>query len=121
MAGAALVTVLTAVSSLGSGLTAIKLYSVGLSSKYRVFFAYLIFRTICVTWSCFLDETSDTYFRFFVYTQPIIWFFYVAMVWELFGLVLARHKGFSTLGRWALYVVSAVSVAASAVSMVHKI
>ena len=43
------------------------------------------------------------------------------MVWELFGLVLARHKGFSTLGRWAMYVVSAVSVAASAISLIHKI
>ncbi len=74
-----------------------------------------------MTCGCFLDETSDTYFRFFVYTQPIIWFFYVAMVWELFGLVLARHKGFSTLGRWAMYLVSAVSVTVSAVSMIHKI
>jgi hypothetical protein len=121
MAGAALVPVLTAVSSVGSGLTAIKLYFARLSSKYRIFFAYLIFRTFSATCGCFLDETSDTYFRFYVYTQPIIWFFYVAMVWELFGLVLARHKGFSTLGRWAMYVVSAVSVAVSAVSLIHRI
>jgi hypothetical protein len=121
MAGAALVTVLKVVSALGSGLTAIKLYSTGLSSKYRVFFAYLIFRTIHATCFWFFDETSIPYFYFFVATQPIFWFFYIAMVWELFGLVMARHKGFSTLSRWAMYVVSAVSVAASAISLIHKI
>jgi hypothetical protein len=121
MAGVALVTVLKVVSALGSGLTAIKLYSTGLFSKYRVFFAYLIFRTIYVTCGWFPDVKSNAYFYFFVATQPIFWFFYIAMVWELFGLIMARHKGFSTLSRWAMYVVSAVSVAASAISLIHKI
>ncbi|MGA3097388.1 MAG: hypothetical protein ABSF25_13095 [Bryobacteraceae bacterium] len=121
MAGAALVTVLKVISAVGSGLTGVRLYSTGLFSKYRVFFAYLIFHTIYVTCGWFLDSTSNAYFFFYVGMQPIIWFFYIAMVWELFGLVLARHKGFSTLGRWAMYVVSAVSVAVSAASMIHKI
>jgi hypothetical protein len=121
MAGAALVTVLKVVSALGSGLTAAKLYSTGLSSKYRVFFAYLVFRTIYMACCWFFDAASNAYFFFYVAMQPIIWFFYIAMVRELFGLVLARHKGFSSLGRWAMYVVSAVSVAASAISLIHKI
>ena len=121
MAGAALVTVLKVISALGSGLTVVKLYSTGLFSKYRIFFFYLVFRTIYVTGSWFLNPTAKNYFYFFVAMQPIFWFFYIAMVWELFGLVLARHKGFSTLGRWAMYVVSAVSVFVSALSLIHKI
>jgi hypothetical protein len=121
MAGAALVTILKVVSALGFGLTAVKLYATGLSSKYRVFFAYLIFCAIYVTCGWFLDKASNAYFFLVVTTQPIFWFFYIAMVWELFGLILARHKGFSTLGRWAMYVVSAVAVAASATSLIHRI
>lgn len=119
MVGVALVTVLKVVSALGSGLTAGKLYATGLSAKYRIFFAYLIFRTIYVTCGWFLDVNSNAYFYFYVAMEPIFWFFYIAMVRELFGLVLARHKGFSTLGRWAVYVVSAVSVGISAISMIH--
>jgi hypothetical protein len=121
MTAAALVTVLKVVSALGSGLTAAKLYGMGLSSKYRVFFAYLIFRAISMVCVSFLNKASNPYFYFYVATQPIFWFFYIAMVWELFGLVLARHQGFFTLGRRAMYVVSAVSVAASAISLIHKI
>jgi hypothetical protein len=121
MAGAALVTVLKVASALGSGLAAAKLYSTGLSSKYRIFFAYLVFRTVYMTCGWFFDAASNAYFFLVVTTQPVFWFFYVAMVWELFGLILARHKGFSTLGRWAMYLVSAVSVTVSAVSMIHKI
>jgi hypothetical protein len=121
MTGAALVTVLEVASAVGSGLTAAKLYAIGLSSKYRVFFAYLVFRTIYVTCGWFFDQSSSPYFYYYVATQPILWFFYIAMVWELFGLILARHKGFSTLVRWATYVVSGVSVAISAISLIHKI
>jgi hypothetical protein len=43
------------------------------------------------------------------------------MVFELYRLVLARHKGLYTLGRWAMYAGIAVSVTVSALTLLPHI
>ena len=110
-----------AASAIGTGLTAFKLRSIGLSDRYRTFFAYLIFRAAYVLFMLFLPVTSKAYFYAYLFAQPIDWFFYVAVVVELSKLVLERHKGLYTVGRWAMYLGVAVSVTLSAASLLVKI
>ena len=55
-----------------------------------------------------------------MFTEPLFWLFHVMVVRELFRLVLARHKGLYTLGRWAMYFGVVVSVTLSLISMMLK-
>jgi hypothetical protein len=54
-------------------------------------------------------------------TQPVEWFCYIAMVFELYRLILARHKGLYSLGRRAMYAGIAVSVTVSALALLPHI
>ena len=64
---------------------------------------------------------STVYFFIWEATQPVGWLFYVAMVFELYRLILARHKGLYTLGRWAMYAGIAISVTLSALALLPRI
>jgi hypothetical protein len=121
MPGAALVLGIQWVSLLGSLLTAAKLYKSGLHRRYRVFFAYFIFRVPIAASPLLVDIKSPVYFYFWVFTQPLIWMFYVWVVLELCRLVLERHRGLYTLGKWAMSVGMAFSVTLSVVSILAKI
>jgi hypothetical protein len=117
MSGRALVLVLQALALIGSALTAAKLYRSGLYTHYRVFFAYFLFRIPNGIWSLALSSSSNAYFYFWIVTEPLSWIFELLVLRELIGLVLKRHKGLSTLGRWAMYFGIAVSVLLSVLSM----
>jgi hypothetical protein len=116
---------LQAASALGSGLTAVKLRSNGLSSRYPLFFRYMafwaVYTTLMLILSILVNPKSWVYFYAFVVGLPISWYFYVAVVFELFRLVLERHKGLYTVGRWAMYFGLAFSVAISALTFLAKI
>jgi hypothetical protein len=86
-------------------LTSIKLTYNGLYRRYRALFAYLIFRffyTGALLFG-FRSTQSTSYLWFFTLTEPAIWIFYVLVVIELYSLVLEKHRGLYTLGRWVLY------------------
>jgi len=120
MPGAALVLGIQWVSLLGSLLTAAKLYQSGLYRRYRVFFAYFLFRIPNGLVPLLADLKSPVYFYLWVFTEPLIWVFYVWVVLELCRLVLERHQGLYTLGKWAMYVGMAVSVTLSVLSVLAK-
>jgi hypothetical protein len=117
MSGRELVLFLQAVALLGSALTAIKLYRSGLYKRYRIFFYYFLFRIPNGMWSLLLPANSKIYFYFWLCTEPLFWIFQVLVVRELIGLILRRHKGLYTLGRWAMYVGIGVSVVLSVLSL----
>jgi hypothetical protein len=121
MSSVALVSLLKIVSLLGSALTALKLFKSGLYRRYRVFFAYFVFRLVNGMWPIFLDVKSPKYFYFWVLTEPVLWVFYILMVFELYRLVLENHKGLYTLGRWAMYIGIGLSVIISALSLLPRI
>src|ERR1700730_11183971 len=102
MSSVALVSFLKIVSLAGSALTALKLFKSGLYRRYRVFFAYFVFRLVDSIWPFFLDLNSPKYFYSWVLTEPVLWVFYLLMVFELYRLVLENHKGLYTLGQWAM-------------------
>lgn len=121
MPGAALVqSILQWASLLGSLLTAVKLYRSGLYRRYIVFFAYFLFRIPKAIYPLFADIKSANYFFFWVFTEPLVWLFYVLIVLELCRLVLERHRGFYTLGKWAMGLGMAVSVTLSILSVLAK-
>lgn len=121
MSGGTLVFYLQILALCGSLLIAAKLYRTGLYRRYRIFFCYFIFRAINGVWPLFLSVRSQSYMRLWVISEPVIWFFYVAVVLELYRLVLERHRGLYTLGRWALYFGMTLSVGLSVWSLFLRI
>jgi hypothetical protein len=112
--------VLGGCTAVACGLLALRLYTAGLAHKYKIFFVFVIFHTLYVPLSLVLDQGSDAYFWFWVYTQPLVLVLYIWVVTELIRLVLARHRGFYTAGRWAMYVGITVSAVISAATLLPK-
>jgi hypothetical protein len=121
MTGAALFSVLKAVSLLGSIAMVLHLFRTGLYSRYPIFFAFFIFRVPNTIWPFFLEVSAPRYQQVWILTEPIEFGFYVLMVVELYKLVLQKYKGLYTLGRWALSFSLAISVAFSAISLLPRI
>jgi hypothetical protein len=121
MNGVALLSYLPWVFVLGAGLTAAKLLTTGLYRRYPAFCASLIVPIPLFIASIVLPLKSDHYYSIWKATQPVEWFCYIAMVFELYRLILARHKGLYTLGRWAMYAGIAISVTLSALALLPHI
>lgn len=121
---AALITpLLEGVVIIACGLTAGKLFVSGLYRRYRALFSYLVFRffyTAAVLFA-FKSFTSQAYLKFFILTEPIIWLFYVLIVIELYTLVLEKHRGLYTLGRWSLYICLSLSVLISGLTLLPQL
>lgn len=105
----------------GSVLTVLRLLTGGLYRRYRFFFFYFLFRIPNSLWPLFIDVHSNTYLHVWVVTEPLVVVFYVLMVFELYRLVLERYKGLYTIGRWAMYLVGAISMGISALTLIPKI
>jgi hypothetical protein len=124
MSAAALIFAFQILSLLGSVLTAVKLRNSGLYRKYRVFFWYFVFRIPNTVWPLFFDSNarnSKLYFVLWVATEPITWIFHTAVVFELYRLVLEKHKGLYTLGRWVMFLGIGTSVGISIVSIIPRL
>ena len=121
--GAALVRYLEFVILAGCGLTSLKLVFNGLYKRYRALFAYLVFRFCYTATLLFVFTSSRTaaYGWFWIFTEPVIWLFYVLVVIELYSLVLERHRGLYTLGRWVLYCGLSVSVLISGLALLPQL
>jgi hypothetical protein len=116
MSSHSLVVLFQALALVGTGLTVYKLLSTQLHRRYQAFFWYFIFRIFNGLPGLFLDQKSALYFYCWFFGSPIVWIFYVLVVRELYGLVLARHPGMYTLGRWLIYSGIFLSVTLSIVS-----
>jgi hypothetical protein len=121
MPGSALVNSLIILSAAGSLATAIKLFWTGLFRRYRFFFVYLIFRLFSSSIPLLLDYRSRLYLRVFLVMEPVSWILFALMLLELYRLVLDRHRGLYTLGRWAMYFAMVVSILVSVLSLLPKI
>jgi hypothetical protein len=95
------------VAILGSALTVLKLLATGLYRRYRIFFAYFLFRVPLMTFFLVLNASgtgsrSTLYFWAFLYCQPVLLVAYVLVVIELYSLALERYRGLYTIGRWVM-------------------
>lgn len=105
----------------GGLLTAIRLYTTGLYRRYPIFFAFFIFKIPYNAVPLFLKTSSNSYLHYWVLTEPIVMGFYILMVAELYRLVLEKYKGLYTMGRWAMYTCSTISVAIAAITLLPRI
>lgn len=121
MHSAALVSFFKVVSIIGSTLTAARLFRNGLSLRYKIFFAYVIFRVPNAGWTFFVDTNSNTYLNCWMATEAILWVFYVLLVLELYRLVLEKYRGIYTLGRRFMYFGVGVAITISALTLIPKI
>jgi len=121
MAGRSFAFYLLIISLAGAALLVFKLLRTGLYRRYRIFFLYLLFRIANSIVSLSLDITSDDYFYVWSISEPVIWAFYILVVRELVGLVLEKHTGLGTLGRWFMYTAMVISAAVSVFSILPKI
>lgn len=102
---------------IGSVLMAAKLYHNGLWRKYVVFFAYFIFRVPNSAWPLVVNDESSAYLGLWLFTSPVCVIFYVLVVAELYRLILEKYRGLETMGRWAMYAATAVSVLISVLAL----
>ncbi len=97
----------------GVGVLSWRLYQMGLHHKYRVFSAYLLFWILRSVVLMKLGVRSVLYAKVYIVTEPIVWLFYILLLLELYSLVLEKHKGLYSLGRWTLYGAMGVAVLVS--------
>ncbi len=109
--------ILNAVSAAGTGVLAVRLFSAGLSQRYRAFFRLLIFTTIATAAVLPLSISSDLYQKLYVLIEPIYWVFYAWVVLEIYSLVLEGYQGLATVGRWALIAALSVSLLGSTTTL----
>ena len=121
MTSAALIQVFEVFSFLGAFLTAVKLIWTGLYRRYPFFFAYVLFLIPYSFCLLLLSVSSQFYQKFYVVNTVVFWFLYILVVLELYRLILERHKGLFTAGRWAMYLGIAVSVVVSVLSLLPRI
>jgi len=121
MSSQSLVLVFQGLALVGAILTVYKLLKTNLHRRYEAFFWYFVFRILNGSLGLVLDRKSDAYFYCWVLSTPIIWMFYLLVVRELYGLVLERHKGMYTLGRWLMYFGVILSVTLSILSFLPHI
>jgi hypothetical protein len=115
--------VLTAVHAISgaiAGILAFRLYRNGLFRRYPALFAYMIFQAPYSIFPWFVSTKSTEYFWFWIVTMPMFWALNILIVRELCGIVLDRHKGFYTLGRWVMYGSVAVSGVLSLLSLLPR-
>jgi|SRR5271157_150135 len=105
---------------LGSVLTVVKLYRTGLYRRYRMFFSLFLFQIPNTIWPLFIDIRSGLYEYFWAATEPVAWLLYGLVVLELYRLVLEKHRGLYSLGRWMMYLAIVVSVFFSILSLLPK-
>jgi hypothetical protein len=86
-----------------------RLLHFGMHRRYRAFFLFLVYSSARSALLLALDVRSDLYMQVWLVTEPLRWVLWILLVLELYSLILERHRGLLTVGRWAL--LGAVSVA----------
>ena len=102
----------------GTAILSIRLLSVGLYRRYRIFFLYLIFETLHTGILASLGQAGRAYEKVWVVTEPLEWFFFALVVLEIYALVLQDYKGLSTVGRWSLIAAMVVAMLASGIILI---
>ena len=126
MSGAAFNTVQYVVLCAVSLAVVIKLARTSLAGRYKALLSFLFFMAFYYAVILFFLEfrsgnfNSRAYMNFWEITQPLMWLFSVWMTLELYSLILERHKGLATFGRWVQYAGLGLSTLISLVVMLPQ-
>lgn len=119
MSGASITNILQYFVAALSGLAGLKLWRTGLSRRYPALLAFL---ALNLTLSFgFLVSSAPVYVTCWKVLQPFTWLFSVWVVLELYSVILEKHKGLATLGRWMQYAGFAVSTLVSLLALLPRI
>ena len=121
MVPSTLITVLEAGISITAGLTAFRLRQTGLYRRYPVLFSYMIFVAVYGIPPLVMDTRRRAYFWTWACCQPIQWGLDILMVNELCRVILEKHPGLVTLGRWGMYVGVVTAASLSFLSLLPHI
>ncbi len=93
---------------------------------WRKYLALTLFLFVeCIHSVCipilFLNFHSPGYKLFWEIFQPLSWVFSVWLILELYSLILEKHKGLATIGRWVQYVGFGLATLISVVVMMPQI
>jgi hypothetical protein len=106
-----------------SFLPILKLWYTGLYKRYVALFSFLLFSLVysLSVLVLFRDYRSQAYQTYWEICQPLTWLFSVWVVLELYSLILERHKGLATFGRWIQYAGFTISTAVSLLVMLPQV
>jgi hypothetical protein len=113
--------VLQACISVAAGLTAFRLMQTRLYRRYPVLFCYMAFIAVYDMVPVMIDIRHVTYFWIWISCQPIVWMLDILVVHELCSLILEKHPGLVTLGRWVIYIGVLVAAFLSYLSLLPHI
>jgi hypothetical protein len=102
--------VLHVLSTAATAALMIRVAYLRLHRRYRCFFGYLVFSVIRSFVLVGLDVKSTLYYHIYVFTQPLMWVFYVLMILEIYSSVLEDHKGLYSLSRWTMHAALGISL-----------
>jgi hypothetical protein len=102
-----------------SALAGVKLWRTGLHRRYPALLAFLLLNPILSLG--FLVSSVAAYVTYWKILQPFTWLFSVWVVLELYTVILERHKGLATFGRWMQYGGFAVSTLVSVLALLPRI
>jgi len=68
-----------------------------------------------------IDTRHPTYFWIWIYSEPIQWLLDILVVHELCSVILEKHPGLVTLGRWGMYIGVIVAAFLSYLSLLPHI
>jgi hypothetical protein len=99
-----------------------KIFQTGIYKRYRALlgFLLLVFLDTLLSLFVFSDLHSPAYLIQWEIFQPVTWVFSVWVVLELYSLILEKHRGLSTLGRWIQYLGFTTATVVSLVAMVPQ-
>jgi len=119
MSGAAFTSLLQYSVAVLSGLAGIKLWSTGLYRRYPALLGFFLLNPILSL--VFLASSVSAYVTYWKILQPLTWLFSVWVVLELYAVILDKHKGLATFGRWIQYAGFAVSTIVSVLALLPRI
>jgi hypothetical protein len=92
-----------------------RLVYLGLERRFPALLAYLIFTVVSTVCYSLFSTTSRLYFWIYILLLPLDSIFSIFAVRELLMLTFDNYPGIRTIGRWAMYAGTGLSVAVSLV------
>jgi hypothetical protein len=114
---------LSGIAAASGALATLRLWRTGLYRRYRALASFLIFVSLaeCLTFLLLRNPHPRLFLMLWYVQQPLTWFFSVWIVLELYCLILEKHKGLTTLGRWVQYAGFSVATLISLLAMLPRL
>ena len=108
---------LSYVGVIGTMVLLAKLYSTGLARVYRWFTRFLILGMIASCSLLVVGRGTNAYAMTWFCSKPLEWLLSLAVLLEIYSLVMARYPGIASLMRWAVIAAAGIAFTVSMLSL----